>query len=133
MTTGVRAGFYYFGIIFAVGFLLGVLRTLALDAFPNVTRLSTVLVELPIILFIAWMVCGVLIHRLKIAHDGVAAVAMGVTALTLMLSAEAGLSVGLSGLSLHEHFSLYNQTSHLAGLIGQCVFAVFPWAKVKFG
>jgi hypothetical protein len=133
MTRGVRAGFYYFGIIFAAGFVLGVLRTLALTALPNLTRLGAVLVELPIILFIAWMVCGSLITRLKIAHDVVAAVVMGVSALTLLLSAEAGLSVLLTGLSLQEHFSLYKEASHVAGLVGQLAFAVLPWARVKFG
>jgi hypothetical protein len=133
MTTGMRAGFYYFAIIFAVGFVLGVLRTIALVTFPNVSPLSAVIVELPIILFIAWMVCGRLVARLNIAHDVVATSAMGVTALVLLLSAEAGLSVGLNGLSLQEHISLYNQTSHVAGLVGQLAFAVMPLVKINFG
>jgi hypothetical protein len=133
MTTGVRAGFYYFSLVFTVGFLLGVLRTLALDAFPGVTRLSAVLVELPIILFIAWTVCGILTRRLKIAHDRVASVTMGLSALVFLLSAEVGLSLLLNGLSLREHFSLYKETSHIAGLFGQLAFAVLPWVKVELG
>jgi hypothetical protein len=133
MTKGVRAGFYYFAIIFVVGFVLGGVRSFSLGAFPNVSLLSAVIVELPIILFIAWMVCGRLISRLNIAHDVVATSVMGITALVLLLSAEAGLSVGLIGLSLQEHFSLYNQTSHVAGLIGQLAFAVMPLVKINFG
>ncbi len=132
MTKGVRAGILYFAIIFAVGFVLGVLRTLAVQAFPTGTRLGAVLVEIPIILVVAWMVCGIVIKRLKIADDEAAGIAMGISALALLLLAEVGLSTGLNGLSLQEHFALYYQTSHLAGLMGQCVFAVFPWLRVRF-
>jgi hypothetical protein len=104
MKKGVQAGIHYFFIIFAVGFVFGVLRTLALEAFPSVTRLGAVLVEIPIILVIAWMVCGTLVKRFKIAENNTASIVMGISALTLLLFAEAGLSAALNGLSLQEHF-----------------------------
>lgn len=129
---GLRVGILYFGIIFAVGFVFGVLRTLALEVFSGATRLGAVLVEVPIILSIAWIVCGALMQRWKITRDGGAAIAMGVTALTLLLLAEVGLSLVLTGLSLKQHIALYSQAAHFTGLAGQCFFAALPWPRVRF-
>tara|TARA_R110000868_G_scaffold80913_3_gene229442 strand:- start:3618 stop:4106 length:489 start_codon:yes stop_codon:yes gene_type:complete len=128
----VWAGFLYFAAIFALGFVFGGLRTLALEAFPALTRLGAVLVEVPIILTLAWMVCGVLITRVSLTGSERSAIMMGAFALTLLLTAEAGLSVGLNGLSLQEHLALYRQPSHFIGLAGQCLFAAFPWSRVRF-
>ncbi|WP_417484521.1 hypothetical protein [Maricaulis salignorans] len=126
------AGCLYFSAIFALGFGFGVLRTLALEAFPNLTRLGVVLVEIPVILALAWLICGALIARLSLTGGERSASVMGAFALALLLVAEAGLSVGLNGLSLQEHLALYRQPSHVIGLAGQCMFAIFPWLRVRF-
>lgn len=131
MRQGLWAGVLYFINIFAVGFAFGILRTMALEELPQVSRLTAVLVEIPIMLAIAWVVCGVLMQRAKIANDGVAGIAMGGSALTMLLIAEVLLSRLFSGLSLMEHLSLYQQRSHLAGLVGQCLFAAFPWVRAR--
>ncbi|MEQ9434241.1 MAG: hypothetical protein RJQ02_00320 [Hyphomonas sp.] len=131
MTKGLQAGFLYFVAVFAVGFAFGILRTLAVETFPGVTRLGAVLVEVPILLAVAWGVCGVLVGRFSVTDSGGFAVVMGLSAFLLLLSAEAGLSMGLNNLSLEEHFALYQGPSHLVGLIGQLFFAVFPWVRLR--
>ncbi|WP_417494090.1 hypothetical protein [Maricaulis sp.] len=132
LTQAAWAGFLYFSAIFALGFGFGVLRTLALEAFPKLTRLGAVLVEIPVILALAWMVCGVLVARLPLTGGERSAVVMGAFALALLLAAEAGLSVGLNGLSLQEHLALYRQPSHGIGLAGQCIFAILPWVRIRY-
>lgn len=127
----VLAGSVYFAAIFAIGFVFGVLRTLALDALPNLTRLGAVLVEIPVILALAWMICGVVMARFSLSAREGAAIVMGVIALVLLLGAEAGLSIGMNGLSLQQHLALYHQPSHVTGLAGQCLFALFPWFRVR--
>lgn len=122
MTTALRLGLVYFASVFAVGFVLGAIRTLFL--IPRIGELGAVLVELPVILTAAWAICGQLVRvqRLSAAQ----AVAMGALAFGLLMLAEAGLSVGLAGRTLAEHLALYAQPAHMLGLVGQTVFAAFP-------
>lgn len=131
MAAGLKAGLVYFVAVFGLGFVFGVLRTLALEAFPGLSRLGAVLIEVPVILAIAWVVCGVLMRRFSITGREGPAMVMGVTALLWLLVAEAGLSMGLNQLSLQAHVALYQQPSFLIGLVGQCVFAVFPWLSAR--
>lgn len=115
-------GGLYFGIVFAVGFALGTIRTLFLV--PRIGETGAVAIELPILLIVAWIVCGRLLrgHRLT---PGQAAV-MGVVAFVLLMAAEAGLSIALAGRTLSEHLALYREPAHWLGLSGQVAFALFP-------
>ena len=54
-------GTAYVAAVFAAGFVLGVLRTLVLV--PLWGELAAVLVELPLILTIAWLVCTRILRR----------------------------------------------------------------------
>ena len=84
-----RAGAVYFVAVFAAGFVLGVLRTLVL--LPLVGPLWAVLVELPVILSIAWLVCARIVRRRPLG--GAAAVGMGAVAFALMMLGDAGISM----------------------------------------
>ncbi|WP_209428094.1 hypothetical protein [Pararhodobacter sp. SW119] len=122
MIAALRLGLFYFATVFAVGFVLGALRTLVL--IPVMGEVGAVLLELPVILTAAWVICGRLVRgrRLTVAE----AVAMGTTAFVLLMLGEAGLSVWLAGRALADHVALYAQPAHLIGLAGQVAFAVFP-------
>jgi len=120
-------GAIYFAAVFAAGFVLGVLRTLVL--IPLLGELGAVLVELPVILSIAWWVCTRILRRWPLSPP--AAVAMGAIAFLLLMGAEAGLSTLLAGRSLAEHLSLYAQLPHQLGLAGQLAFALFPWMQAR--
>lgn len=123
MMRALSAGIVYFIAVFAAGFVLGVLRTGVL--LPLIGPLWAVLVELPVILSIAWLVCTRILRRWLLTPA--AAAAMGAVAFSLLMLGEAGLSMLLVGRSLAEHLALYAQLPQQLGLAGQLAFAAFPW------
>ena len=122
MTAAIRLGLIYFAAVFAVGFVLGTIRTLFLT--PSIGELGAVLVELPVILTAAWVICGRLLRGRRVT--AAQAAAMGVAAFTLLMLGEAGLSVWLFGRTLPQHLALYAQPAKMIGLAGQIAFAAFP-------
>ncbi|MDI1342096.1 hypothetical protein [Polaromonas sp.] len=120
-------GALYLVAVFAAGFVLGVLRTLVVV--PLLGALWAVLLELPVILAIAWLVCSRVLRRWPLSPS--AALGMGLVAFSLLMLVEAGLSNLLAGRSLTEHLALYTELPHQVGLAGQLVFAVFPWIQAR--
>jgi hypothetical protein len=118
----VELGLIYFAVVFAAGVVIGTIRTLVL--IPALGELVAVLVELPVILSIAWAACGRLLRdrRLTAAE----AAAMVVAAFMLLMLGEAAVSRWLAGLTMAEHLALYAEPAHLVGLGGQLAFAAFP-------
>jgi hypothetical protein len=117
-----QLGLIYFAIVFAIGFVLGTVRTLVL--IPRMGELGAVLVELPVILSIAWAVCGRLLRGRHLTTAESAT--MGATAFVLLMLGEASLSLWLAGRTMAEHLALYAEPTHLIGLAGQLAFAAFP-------
>jgi hypothetical protein len=124
MKRAVAAGFAYFGIIFTLGFVLGVLRTLFV--LPLVGETAAVIIELPIILGLAWIVCRRLVRQFRLPPMLAARLVMGMVAFALLMIAELSVSVLLGARSPGEHLALYRQVPHLLGLAGQVAFALFP-------
>jgi hypothetical protein len=60
--TLILAGLAYFALAFALGFLLGTLRTLFVHDAPGTVRLLGVLIELPIMLSASWCLCRTVIR-----------------------------------------------------------------------
>jgi hypothetical protein len=121
------AGAAYFGIVFAIGFVLGVARTLAIA--PWAGPVGAVAIELPIILAAAWMVCLRVTRRFAVPAATGPRWAMGGVALGLLLVAEWALSLSLGGRSTAEHLALYAEPAHQLGLAGQLLFAIWPWVQ----
>ncbi len=115
----------YFVLVFAAGFVLGVVRTLWLA--PAVGPLAAVAIELPVILGVAWLACARVLRRWPLAPAQAAAT--GALAFALLLGAEAALSLLLAGRSLADHLALYAQAPNLLGLAGQIAFAALPWLR----
>jgi len=120
-------GTVYVAAVFAAGFVLGVLRTLVMV--PLLGEMVAVLVELPVILAVAWLVCTRILRRWPLSP--VAAVGMGAIAFLLLMGAEASLSTLLAGRSLADHLALYAHLPHQVGLAGQLAFAVMPWIQAR--
>jgi hypothetical protein len=120
-------GTAYVAAVFAAGLVLGVLRTLVLV--PLLGEMTAVLVELPVILAVAWLVCTRILRRWPLSPA--AAVGMGAIAFLLLMGAEASLSTLLAGRSLAQHLALYAQLPHQVGLAGQLAFAVIPWIQAR--
>ena len=125
-----RAAFVYWGIVFALGFVLGTIRTLWLA--PKVGVLPATAIELPVMLAASWWVAGVLMRRFGINTNG-AALAMGALALALLMLAECTLAVVLVGQTPADWLANLHQPHALLGLAGQVVFALMPWLIARRG
>lgn len=119
----VAAGLLYFAVVFAAGFALGILRTLVLE--PWLGALTAVAVELPFILTLAWLACGRILGRLRIAARPGARLAMGAIAFACLIAAEIGLTI-LAGRTLADFFAGIATSAGAVGLAGQVVFGVMP-------
>lgn len=124
MRKAAAAGALYFACVFAAGFVLGVVRVLVLA--PALGALAATLIELPIILGIAWSVSSWLTRRFVVPRERRSRLAMGGIAFALLMVAEAALSVAVFGDSLATHLERYRALPEAAGLVGQIAFALLP-------
>ena len=112
--------------VFAVGFVLGVIRTLWVV--PQVGALVAVAIELPVILLASWVVARRVVRFFAIATFG-SALAVGILALSLLLLFECGL-VLVTGGTAADWLESLSTPSGLLGLGGQGVFAIMPFLAV---
>ena len=119
-----RGGVLYFVLVFAIGFALGTIRFLIVV--PRIGELAGVLIELPIILTLAWLLSGWVIAKLQIPRLLAPRLTMSVCALTLLFAAEITLSIWGFGNSLEGHLGSYGTLHGALGLGGQVAFATFP-------
>jgi hypothetical protein len=129
MTIAIKAGAAYFLAVFAAGFVLGTLRVLVLV--PRVGEAAAVMIELPLILVVAWIVCRWLVRRLSVPAAAGARLTMGGFAFALLLAAELALSFFVFGRSPAEHWQHYRSLAGALGLVGQIAFAAFPYLRLK--
>jgi len=123
----IKAALAYWGAIFALGFVLGTVRTLWLA--PGIGETGAVLVELPVMLVASWLAAGAFTRRFGIASAGQAA-AMGLLAFALLMASEAVLAV-LLGQGLAQWLGAMTRTPGALGLAGQAVFAIMPVLAVR--
>lgn len=121
------AGTACFAIVFAIGFLLGTVRTLWLV--PRVGPVVAVSLELPVMLAASWQACRFCLRRYRVSAAAPSRLLMGGVALLLLLVAEFAISVSLVGLSATQHFAQYARPEHQLGLAAQLLFALMPWLQ----
>lgn len=124
MGRAILGGFSYFGLVFVAGFVLGTIRTLWLA--PALGSLGAVLIELPVILALAWLAALWTIRRLAVPDAVAPRALMGALAFVLLMAAELALSVLLFGRSIAAHWATYGEPDALVGLAGQVVYALLP-------
>ena len=124
MPNALKAGTVYFLAVFAVGFVLGTLRTLLL--LKHTGELLAVLIEIPIILGLSWYLCGWVLTKIAVAKTIAQRLLMGGWAFLLLMAAELMVSLLLLGRNLDEHLGLYQTPPVALGLAGQIVFALLP-------
>jgi hypothetical protein len=124
MLNGIKAAAFYYTVVFAAGFVFGMLRVLVLA--PQVGERLAVLLELPFMLTISWFACRWLIDRFSVPAALVPRLAMGIVAFALLMAAEIGISVFGLGRTLAQHLESLLTGASLLGLTGQIVFALFP-------
>jgi hypothetical protein len=125
----IQAGLLYCAIVFAAGFVLGVIRTMWVS--PLSGELVAVALEAPVMLAIAWVACGWIAERLDISERFVDRLVMGGVALASMILAECGVAILAGGRGLGEYFLTYSREGILLGLLAQLGFAVFPFLRAR--
>jgi hypothetical protein len=125
----VLAGIAYFGIVFALGFLLGAFREIyVVDHLgPVVSRLT----EVPLMLMLSWFTARWLIRRFAVPAIARERLAMGGTAFALLLLAEAVLSVHGFGKTWTGYLAEYATPDGAVGLAAQAVFGLFPFLMMR--
>lgn len=129
MRAMIQAAFRYFGLIFALGFLLGTLRTLWLAPVTGTT--GAVLIELPVMLLASWIVARRIVTSRRMRPP--AALGMGLLAFLLLMIAEAVLAMALAGQSLTQWAADLTRTPGWIGLTGQLLFGLIPWLLARGG
>ena len=123
VTKTVIAAISYFATIFALGFLLGTVRTLwGAGALGETTF---ILFEVPILLIASWWSARSLCVRHSINSFASAAV-MGACAFSFLVLAELLLAASLSGQSASEWFARLWKVPQLFGRVGQITFGAMP-------
>lgn len=124
MTRAALAGLLYFAAAFAVGFVLGAIRTTVIV--PRLGEFGAVLLELPLMLAASWLLSGAIVKKLAIPPRLPVRLVMGGTGFALLMAAEFALGALGFGRGMAEQLALLAQPSGALGLAGQVVFALIP-------
>ena len=120
----VKTAFYYFAIVFAVGFLLGALRVLLVV--PAIGELPATAAELPLLLLVSWVACGFLVKQNAFASTLPQRLAMGAIAFSILMLCELGFSTLVFNRTLVDYLAQFHNPPGLLGLAGQVMFAAIP-------
>jgi hypothetical protein len=120
----IKAGFAYFGIVFAAGFVFGTVRTLVLA--PRIGAVGAVLIELPLMLAVAWFVCRWLVQLFAVGAAWTERLLMGVVAFLLLMIAVLILTIAAFGGTVPGFIAALGTPEGALGLAGQLAFAASP-------
>jgi hypothetical protein len=119
----IRPALRYFAAIFALGFVLGTVRTLWLA--PAIGEGPAVLAELPVMLAASWWLARRIVRGAALPSLN-AALAMGLIAFALLLLAELALARFGFGQTPGQWLASLGRMPGLLGLAGQALFGLMP-------
>ncbi len=122
----IRLAAAYWAGIFALGFVLGTVRTLWLA--PQLGELAAVGLELPVMLEASWLWAKHLL-RGKAATPR-HALAIGAIAFALLMASEALLATAM-GEPIGQWIAGMARPAGAIGLAGQIAFALMPWLAAR--
>ena len=122
-----KAALAYFGAVFAVGFFLGIVRTLWLA--PALGERSAELVELPIMVALSLLAARLVVNSMALPSLG-RRLRVGGVALLLLVGCEVGVVIFLRQQSLAEYVA---GRDPVAGGVYLAALAVFAAAPGMFG
>jgi hypothetical protein len=120
----IKAGAFYFALVFGAGFVLGTIRTLWVV--PRIGTRKAELMEAPIMLVVTIVAARSIILRLGLPFTFSARLGMGCIALLLVLLAEFGFMLRLRGLTIREYFASRDPVSGTVYYVMLAVFALMP-------
>lgn len=118
------AGGLYFLAAFALGFVLGAIRVLAVT--PRLGELGAVLLELPFMLAASWALSAAITRRLAIPPSLPPRLAMGLIGFALLMTGETLLGLYGFGQDLDRQLAHFATMAGAIGLAGQAAFALIP-------
>ena len=120
-----KAGLLYFATVFAVGFVLGVLRVLW--AVPRFGPRGAELIEMPLMLVATILAALWVVRRLAVPPGTWTRLCMGLVALGFLLLTELSVVLQLRGLSVEEYLANRDPLSGTVYLLMLGLFAAMPW------
>lgn len=123
MSAALRAGLAYGVALFAAGFVLGTLRVLVMA--PALGPVAAVVLELPVMLAVAWWLAGALARRFAVPR-GVDRLAMGLAGFVVLMACEVGLGLWGFGLTPLEVLAGFRSNEGALGLAGQTLVIIMP-------
>lgn len=122
--SALKAGFFYFLGIFALGFVLGTIRTLFVV--PWLGSLAGVIIEVPVIVTVSSFFCRKLISDFSIPKKMNYLLLFGGSAFFWLLTTEILISVFLFNRPFTEYLSNLQTLPGVLGLFAQILFGVIP-------
>jgi hypothetical protein len=119
-----KAGSLYFTLVFAVGFVLGTIRTLWVV--PILGARTAELIEEPIMFGLSILAARWVVRRLRFPPDWLPRLAFGFVALGLMLLVEFTFVLWIRGITIREYFVTRDPISGGVYFLTLAAFAVMP-------
>jgi hypothetical protein len=119
----------YFGLVFFIGFILGIFRILFLV--PEFGERNAELVEMPLMLIAIYFSARFVVHRFSAFPRLSSYLATGFIALALLLLTEFTLVLGIRGISLTEYISFRDPVSGKAYAFSLFLYALMPYIIAK--
>lgn len=118
------ASISYFALVYAAGFVLGIIRTFAVT--PHLGERWAELLEMPIMLVVIVLASRFTIHHFSCGATLMNRVLIGAIALALLLAAEVTGIWLLRGQSVSESIAERDPVSGIAFLVMMLVYALAP-------
>ncbi len=125
----VGAGAAYFGLVFAVGFVLGTIRVLAVV--PVLGESAAEILEIPLMLLASFLAARWVVRRLCIPPGVRTRIPVGLVGLALLLVAELLVVVLVRGVSLDEYLASRDPLAGTVYLVSLAIFALMPWLVLR--
>jgi hypothetical protein len=119
-----KAGAFYFALVFAAGFVLGTIRTLLIV--PRVGARSAELMETPIMFVVIVFAAHWVTERLLLPPTVATRLGFGFVALGLLLITEFSVVLWLRGLTIRKYLASRDPVAGTVYLIMLGVFALMP-------
>jgi hypothetical protein len=124
LVPAVLRGLVYFGLVFGVGFLLGIVRVLVVE--PRLGETWAELAEAPLMLVAIVVSARFVVRRMPAPHRAGYLVS-GAAALFLLVLVEFSVVLAVRGLSLSEYVAERDPLAWSVYAVMLGIFAAMPW------
>jgi hypothetical protein len=119
-----KAGAFYFALVFGAGFVLGPIRILW--AVPRFGTRMAELMETPIMLVVIIFAARWITQRFVVSPPLFGPLGVGLVALSLLLAAEFTVVLRLRGLTIQEYVASRDPVAGAAYVVALGLFAIMP-------